>query len=535
MQSSSEHSTFHRYVNPRTPLGPFAADRIEHDEVAARLFDPHNTSFNKLLSRDIDIIVGRRGSGKTALLNCYRYKKFLSKSLPKPLVGNTDLADYDIVFSVSSHTFFEKMQNFVMGPNNVFRPIESVVDEWRHLLGDLAIVEVIKSIEKITAELQPVLNYLDGPEATKRSQALEIVWGKGVFKRGHPPATYPTQREVLTILEGYLKSRGQKFVLLFDSMDEYMVGERVVDRTVGALLRHVRDFNSRYDRLKMKLSLPSEVFPEIKRASANPLRDMIKFDHVFWTATELLQVAAHQFRRFLEFNDSDTFEQCAELDFNRGKDLRKFWGSLFKNPVTNKYGAVEETLIYILRHTQLLPRQFLVILDRLIVESHTQTGGYRELKSELAIWAVEKHEESVATEIFTAYYYIYPSVEQIGRSMFGNFSPVFSYDELEHKWKTVGRPMDYRSEGGHHAFGDVIEMFLRVGIIGVCGQETEKYIEGAFSYNQLAPPNLGSGKQLCVHPIFSKHFNCADAKSRKAILPSGVTSSPLSYSPHLPQ
>ena len=250
---------------------------------------------------------------------------------------------------------------------------------------------------------------------------------------------------------------------------------------------------------------------------------MIKFDHVFWSATELLQLAAHRYRLFLKLYDVDGFRRVEYLDFNKSKDLKQFWSNLFKQDIQNKYGTNESVLTYILRHTQLLPRQFLVILDRLIVASHQETGGYRELKSDLAVWAIQKHEESVATEIFTAYYYIYPSSESLARDLLSNFPSTFTYDELEHKWKTAGKPLDYhRAHAGHQGFGDMLEMLLRIGIVGVCRNETERYIEGEFSYNKLIAPNIGQGNKLCVHPIFSKHFSCADSYSRKAVLPSGV-------------
>ena len=255
-QKTSAQAELARYVNPQSPLGPFAADRIKHDEVAAQLFDPHNTSFNKLLSRDIDIIVGRRGSGKTALLNCYRYRRAVPRVLPIPSINNTDLADYDIVLTISSHIIFERMQALVVGSNGVFRPIESVVDEWQRLIGDLILSELVRIADKSLSAVKPLIEYLGGPEAANRLQALELVWGKPFWKSGKTGPASITQEQAFDAGEVYLKGVTQKFVLLFDSMDEYMIGERVVDRTVGALLRYVRDFNSNRDRFKIKLKSP---------------------------------------------------------------------------------------------------------------------------------------------------------------------------------------------------------------------------------------------------------------------------------------
>jgi hypothetical protein len=52
-----------QYVTPQAPLGPSDAAQITDIEVAARLFDPHNKSFNSLLRKDLSVVIGRRGSG----------------------------------------------------------------------------------------------------------------------------------------------------------------------------------------------------------------------------------------------------------------------------------------------------------------------------------------------------------------------------------------------------------------------------------------------------------------------------------------
>src|SRR4051794_16752391 len=67
-----------KYVNRNDPFGPSDASKITNDHVAAALFDPHNNCFNNLLRSDLSIVTGRRGSGKTALLRSYRYRRYLS-------------------------------------------------------------------------------------------------------------------------------------------------------------------------------------------------------------------------------------------------------------------------------------------------------------------------------------------------------------------------------------------------------------------------------------------------------------------------
>ena len=93
-----------KYVTEAAPLGPPDAHQIKDDEAAAHLFDPHNKSFNALLRREISIVIGRRGSGKTALLNSYRYNRFFDKdNFLKTNYAGVDLTRYQIVIEVKTH------------------------------------------------------------------------------------------------------------------------------------------------------------------------------------------------------------------------------------------------------------------------------------------------------------------------------------------------------------------------------------------------------------------------------------------------
>ena len=199
---------------------------------------------------------------------------------------------------------------------------------------------------------------------------------------------------------------------------------------------------------------------------------------------------------------------------------------MFDDDIVNEYGKKEEPIIYILRHTQLLPRQLITILESLIKASQGRTGGWRELKSELVAQVVGENESKVASEILGAYRYVFPAVERIGRTLFGNFTTTFSFDSLHAKWRQSGRPANHVGSPYGVDFAEIMDMFLRVGVVGIIdGNETDLYIPGLFSYNQahhLIPPNIGAGNSLCVHPIFSRYFRCSSNGIRKAVLPHGV-------------
>src|SRR5262245_60938155 len=125
MRSDELRNRLRAYLTKESPLGPSDAAQITDIEVAAKLFDPHNRSFNTLLRRDLSVLIGRRGSGKTALLNSYKYRPYLDP-VPKPVANLAfDFKAYDIVLEIVTHRQFEKMQELVARDPDLFRPVEA--------------------------------------------------------------------------------------------------------------------------------------------------------------------------------------------------------------------------------------------------------------------------------------------------------------------------------------------------------------------------------------------------------------------------
>jgi hypothetical protein len=524
------------YLNTDQPLGPTDAYQIKDAEVAASLFDPHNEAFNLLLRRNISVVVGRRGSGKTALLNSYLYRPFLQKnSLAQKRVGDgeLDLNDYSIVISILGNRMFEKMQEHVAGTSGVLRPIESVIEDWANLVTDYVILRIWESERtKFPADEQilKIEAYLNGPDAQKKAEAYRQVWGpsfvdaiRSIFIRSVERAIGPpTQEEALQACARYLAERNTRAVAIFDSLDEYQTGDRRADRTVGALLRFVAQFNLSNDRIKIKLGLPAEIFPEVRRASANPLKDFFNFDQVKWTSVELAQIAAYRYRLFIQLYDEEHYPKVAAIDLNNRDGARKFWKMFFPEPQINRYGHQEGAMTYMIRHTHLLPRQLFRILHRVIRESNAETGGYRMLTKKAVDEAIVDMESIVAGEIIQGFDRVYPKAEDLCKTVFGNFPTVFSYDQLENKWRRAGRAM-MREIDPAFELVHFTEMLLRMGVIGVVESETERYIEARFAYHLITPFSVGEKLIFAMHPIFSRFFSCSENPQRKSILPQGAS------------
>ncbi|MFY9619993.1 MAG: hypothetical protein WAQ99_09285 [Pyrinomonadaceae bacterium] len=522
-------------IHERAPLGPCDAADITDPEVAARLFDPHNKSYNSLLRRDLSVVIGRRGSGKTALVTSYKYRPYLDNYHGSLATSRSaDVSGYEVVIEVSTHKKFEELQRRVVKDDAIFRPIESVVDDWAKVITDYFVASLLSNVKtdnNYSDDVALMHQYLIQDDSEYEERVRKEIWGEPLWAgikalgRGNKgfTAQHISQDQVMKTATSYLRHEKKEAVILFDSMDEYPIGNKTFDRTIGALVRFISRFNNRYTGVRIKLVLPSEIFPEVQRASGNPLKDMVSFDQVHWSPLELMRMAAHRYKIFLSLYDPE-WDELQHLDLSRRDDVHRFWARLLPKTQVNRYGAEEETVIYILRHTHLLPRQLLRILEKIIMQSHDKTGGYRKLNSDSVRKAIEQMELVIAGEIFKAFERVYPHADRFGRALFGNFPTVFSFDQFETQWRRHVRKYMH-SLAVDIEMVEFADMFIRMGIVGliVPEKETERYYQGKFGYGVPVPFNIGSGHELCLHPIFSKTFNASGNLKSKAILPQDIT------------
>jgi hypothetical protein len=521
-------SRFTRYINPDFPLGPADAGLIRDNEVAAQLFDPHNQSFNLLLQKkNLSVLIGRRGSGKTALLNSYLYRPFLIESYPRDRPSmKSQLTESNFVVRILSSKIFEEMHSRVQGPGGLLRPIEGLIDDWEELIIDYALSHILFAFsDQYSESLRAVEQYLNSPDIEKKAEAQRLVWGDSFLdklrstlrnKGSDVDKHAPRRHDALEAAISFLSTRKTKLVILFDSLDEYEIGDERVDRIVGALVRFVAQFNA-LERAQIKLALPAEIFPEVQRASVNPLKDFYTFDRLRWSSLELAAITAHRYRVFLRLFDPQMYQKVSSLDLSSRHGISQFWNHFFTERILNSYGQVENTMTYILRHTFLLPRQVFAIIHSVIVGSQAKTGGYRILLSECVANSVVNLSPIIAEEILQGFKHVYPWASELCRAVFGGFPSTFSYDDLENQWRRVGRRM-MASRNAYFELVHFCEMALRIGIMGAIEQETERYLGTTFAHDMLMPFAVGGKNRLAMHPAFARYFSCAPSPLKKSVL-----------------
>src|SRR5262249_46036871 len=118
--------------------------------------------------------------------------------------------------------------------------------------------------------------------------------------------------------------------------------------------------------VNVRVCLPAELWHSFQYYSTNPLKDFQRVVFLHWHASELIELAAQRLMTNIAVNHPD-----ALVTMRRSKgtiNARSSVGilrDLFPQSVVNRRRGHEDPLGYILRHTQLLPRQVLTIMNRI--------------------------------------------------------------------------------------------------------------------------------------------------------------------------
>ena len=173
---------------------------------------------------------------------------------------------------------------------------------------------------------------------------------------------------------------------------------------------------------------------------------------------------------------------------------------------------------YILRHTQLLPRHLLMLLNSIFRKTGvTQTLTPFPVPKERIINGIRQVEELIVKEIFVAFKLIYPTAEETCRRCLPELGHKFTMGDLHRVFTRHGKAVF----GGENLF-EFQRMLIEIGAIGrvIPGKESDLYIKGNFEYTVQHQLALGQDDEICVHPLFSGIFQ-NNGKSGRPVYPYG--------------
>jgi hypothetical protein len=516
-------------LTPKNPLGPFRHETIinrAEDASKANVLIYQSSAFDDVFAEERPIIVGRRGAGKTAIIAALAAR---SGSDDYTYAADQKPGNRDIYILVS----YEQLDILVERVGHDCRYSIGGDGDWASLLAETAARHWSRRIWTVILDRM----YRECQQRyDARSQLLMLVKyieGKDVVAPDHEITDDALAEKFNAVTQstiGYLEGSGRNCYVIIDSFEEYPVLAPRFQKIIAGFLKCLNNFNATFTRVHIVCCIPEEMESFFIAKSTNYLKDWsltASVSKLRWKPIDLLRIVAERYRQFLIIHsedDKDFLRKIKKFDMSRRDDLRSFYSLIMPDVVENRLGKTETALAYIVRHTQLLPREFLMIFDSAITASHKRNGSWRYIDPRGIVEAVEAREPELARMTLQAYQTLYPTLIEAAQKVIPELPPICRLGDL-HK-------LGGRLKAARHETSEPWQTLFDIGIIGYiedmpAGTASDRYEYGRFHFNSIKPITFANDRKYCIHPIFSGSWNLKrpDA-SLKCVYPADVSEAP---------
>ena len=533
----SSEPNVRRWVNEDTPLGPNKSDDLE-PEVFELLHDDLNDMRVEAGRHRSSLVIGRKGSGKTSFLLLTR------------------LDDDALAVRLQAHEMYSHVNQAITSLDQHFDHLltDHVAEVWRAALQAVTVVTLAADWDRndfaadaddldciwdfATAMCKPPddarqdTTTWPAPEqviarycslligAAAREGAVQATVTDLVDAVGPPHCSL---RRAWNSASNILSAQQRAAVVLVDSLEDMQHEVDRLERTLRGLLQLVDVAARRNERLTLRVCFPSELVDRLDLISANPAKNLEDSVQIEWDARELIRVAGHRMALFLRLYFGEEYTaRNLQTQVTEYVAARRVLDSIFPKRVRNQRNVEEDTYAYILRHTQLLPRHLVTILNEILQQNSKENLDHPWMISQDAVRVgVERAESKIIRDIITSFRGVYPLAKQLCEAAIPSLP--FSFDEgmFHERYQRSGIRARFLLE-----YWEYSRVLFNIGALGVVTKETDLYVHGDFNYTQTAPLQVNPDAKLCLHPLFARHFRSTDIVNRdqgaKVVYPAGV-------------
>ncbi|MEM8922491.1 MAG: hypothetical protein AAGD35_03245 [Actinomycetota bacterium] len=517
------------FIHHNAPFGPVASEDLGNGRLRNELFDKENRVYSRLVRRDPAFVIGRRGAGKTSFLHALTTDR---PTLDVTVDTSTAIAEIEelrealeeyrvkILTDHVSKIWAAALWHHVLLRLVKKRPEGVHVDDQRF--------DAIRVYLHDLADRDPVYITEDEILGLFCEYFLEQAMERRTLAR-NPLALRigdVTLAEIVELADEVLTEAELQAVLLMDSIEDF---KRVLDQhadAIGGLFNCVGRSAQPLAPYRIRFSFPAELWNVLNTMSENPLKDFGSFIVLHWSAREIVKIAAHRYMLYLRHFHEPFLQRnkpVARLSIDNERDAIKLLRAVLPERVTGELGIEEDTIAYVLRHTQLLPRHLLRILNAIWLREGAPEGS-TQVSQEAVVLGIRDVEEQIVTEICKAYELVHPVANDVCRAVIKNLPRRFSDSELHRTFNQVGKgalkrahqrleqrqlaaPVrrygTYGSPGPDMDYHDFKAMLIEIGCLGRLREQTERYDVADFDYTVSVRLSLGDDDIICVHPLFS--------------------------------
>lgn len=522
---SVDTSSFEGVLTHAQPLGPIDHLGIQNDVASHKLLVEEVGPFAIVGSNPYTLLLGRKGSGKSAILTEIRMNLkpgWRRLQIPEQL---PEKGEPYILPILSWEQFHQIVRNVAADSNT------------NDLFADLVPAEFYAQLwqEKLWEEIiQHFANYWHFPAAHGALDPVrDYVEGNGTYE-GSPEQEARRRFEAArrSILD-FLSQRRSHLYFLFDSMENYPVRHPLFSRVLTGLFQALHAIDAESPYIKVSFCIPEELENFLTGNSANLAKDFASSYRIRWRPIDLLRIVAHRFRLAMAVHDREFYDELEELNFSRREDIHVLFSRILPRAVTNALGDPEDPLAYIIRHTQLLPRHVLMIFNAILSRNYGATGRFRRIEESAIREGIVHVQKIIEMQVLNPYERLYPKLITTCRKVLPELNPICSHRDL---MVTERRFRDVEDD-----ITSVWHTLFQMGVLGRVEQATyeeeppvqgeqathaeggyarrkTRYGYGHFHYNIDGEFTLISQCEYCFHPVFSRAFGMIRPDNEKRVV-----------------
>lgn len=472
------------------PFAPLAADVVLDPTAKAALFHRNIDIVDQYLENR-HVIIGRRGSGKTTFLQS------TYATHPNALAVEVDKG-----------RTLAQVVSAVHGIPTGGRFPEAVSDIWDGVLQTL----LLSAATKKFPDLRLAKDYLAKVGATSDMTADRIAWlvldtlrdgqkGKTVgsiaelVRRLHSVSFADAKKE----LDVRLRQAKTGAFILIDSLESegYILDDPDTSAALKGLLKWCGNVNESQRGVNAHLSIPGEFVFEFMQLSSNPIKDFARTTRLKWKPRDLIRLAAARLLAYQRSNNTSFFDRWVTKNLHDPAVAVTMFEEALPTTIRVTRDHSEPALLYVLRHTQLLPRQFFLLLNHIFAATRHE----RSMSQESVREAVHQAVSTEVQEIIAAFNHRYPRAFDLLHRAIPQLGETFKAGDLHRSFNRFGRAF---------GFDELLEyqrLFTDLGVIGRgTSHEDATYQRAQFQYNLNSPLILSDRDQLFIHPLFHLIF-----------------------------
>jgi hypothetical protein len=455
----------------------------------------HSRFNRQALNPNVFLIIGRRGSGKTALSQFFSFQREMNGAIAidvdEPAAFEKVLEDITLTAPYSREIAIPRIANIwhLVVWSVIFRELQGFDPRIR-----AACIFGTRQESKLSTFVRHLLKALLDRLLQSEDDLLDEL--ENIFSDSRIRAGMAAVLEI---------ARDRPIIVAFDTLENYAVNDPTMMRATAALIECGAQFNRDYAHqgVHIKIFAMAEVFPHLREeVILNPLKSVRNEVYMHWRPKDLMRLISWRLYTYLHALDM-LLPESRNINWDNPADvLEKMWHPYFGHSLRNQEDLPEQTFPYILRHTQMRPRQ-LIVLCNAIARQATDKDTFPRFQPEAIVNAVRAKQNSLAEEVINSYSSVYPKVGRILEALSG-IPTIFKGNQLDKRAPITAS--EWSGDYSPHSFRQLVAELGIIGRVRYFNPEAG-YAEVDFEYSSESRLPLLSDHLCAVHPMFYSKLN----------------------------